>query len=121
MVTADTTRSYNHSRRMQRKITHNHARAFHTPCDGIGFQYLAMYAINCTIAHRKSIDPVTKLECYQSLLHSRAYAPDERLNDARTSSPGNMKARDRVAMSSGEVTTAFRPLYKGEKAYTLSV
>ena len=70
-----------------------------------------------TRRHRQLVDSVTKRQPDLSTIDGRPYSTLERRDQRRPRTPHDMKTRHRVAVTVGQVTTAFRPSDDGKEPY----
>src|SRR6185437_6797883 len=86
-----------------------------------GFEQGAVYAGDRAVGHDEVIDAVPERESHLSLSGRGAHPPLEGFDDSGSGAPGDVEARDRVAVAVGEVAAAFGPADDREEAHALGV
>ena len=109
MIGADAAGRNDDGLRLERERADDLARTFAPALNVARRENIAAHAIDDRAGFGQRIDPVPELEGDQPLRRAFAHAFDERLDDARSGSPGQMKARHRIAVAGGVAAAAFSP------------
>src|SRR4029077_19504978 len=95
-----------HGLRFERKISPDLARAFLPARGRAGLEDFALDAVDLAAARRKPGRAVAEAQRNQPLLLALAHAAHERLEQSRPRAPGDVKARNGIAVAGGEIAAA---------------
>ncbi|MFK4644357.1 hypothetical protein ABIF96_002931 [Bradyrhizobium ottawaense] len=116
VIAADAAGRHDHGLRLQRKFADNVPRGALAALDRVGGEHGAADAIHRAIGDRKRIDAVAEPEAQPAAFHRLARPALERLDDAGTGAPGDVKARHGIAVAHRVIAAAFGPADHGEDA-----
>ena len=116
VIGADAARRNNDCLRFELKGAEDIARTLAAALDIAWLKDIAAHAVDHRTRSRDLIDAVPELERDESSFLAFSHARDERLEHTRPRSPGEMKARHRIAVTGGAATAALRPADHRKKA-----
>ena len=89
--------------------------------DGAGLEDRTADAGHDAVRRHETVDAVPEAELDQALLDGGPDAAHEGLEEARAGAPGDVEARDRVAVAVGTAVSSFGPAHDGEQPVPLGV
>ena len=121
VVAPDAAGGEHHGLGGQVELPHLGAVALLASFDRVGLQDLAPHPGRRAAADGQLVDAVAEAQLDQAPGHGLAHAALERLDHAGPRAPGDVEARDRVAVPVGVVAPALGPARVGDPAHALAV
>jgi hypothetical protein len=118
VIATDAAARDNRCRGTRFEIAHLVAIASLTAADTIRSQDCPSGAGDDSIRRYEAVYAVSEEEGDKPTVDSGAHGCDERFDDSRPCTPGDVEAGHRVAVADGSVSTAFRPADDGEETYS---
>ena len=114
VIAADAAGGDDHGLRAQREVADDFARTAFSALDVIGCENRAADAVDGAVGDRERIDAVAEPECQPAARLRLARPPLERLDNAGTGAPGDMKPRHRIAVAHRVIAAALGPADHGK-------
>ena len=121
VVAADPAGGDDHRLGRERELARRLARRRLAALDGLGSSSAPATPRDRAVGGDELVDAVAEAQLDEPARDGLAHAALERRHDAGARAPGDVEARDRVAMAVGEVAAALRPAGVGQPAHPLGV
>jgi len=121
VVGADAAGGHEHGRGVQLEAARLRARARGSAGGVARGEDRAADAVDGAVRHAQLVDAVPEPQLHEPLLDRGPHPPLERLDEARSGAPRDVKPRHRVAVPVGQVPAALGPADHGEEPHALGV